>query len=143
VATSKEAADFDDKRIVQSCIDELAKYDRVITHFGDRCDLPLLRTRAIINKIVFPPYGSMKSTDVWKIAKNKLCISSNSQKTLAKVINGKTEKTSVESDIWLAAIRGKQKALNIVIEHCKCDVRDLERNAKALFKYVKPTATSI
>lgn len=143
VATSREAAAFEDKRIVASCIKELKNYDRVVTHFGDRCDLPLLRTRAIINNLDFPPYGSLVSTDLWKIAKAKLCISSNSQKILAKVINGSTEKTSVESDIWLDAIRGKQKALNTILDHCCRDVRDLERNAKALFKYVKLSGASI
>jgi hypothetical protein len=142
-ATPKEAAAFEDKRIVESCIARLRQFDRVITHFGDRCDLPLLRTRAIINGSDFPAYGALKSTDVWKIAKTKLCISSNSQKTLAKVINGKTEKTSVEAEIWLGAIRGNKKCLATIIDHCHRDVRDLERNAKALAKYVKLSSTSI
>jgi hypothetical protein len=132
-----------DKRVVESCIKELLKFDRIVTHYGDRCDLPLLRTRAIINRIEFPPYGVWKSTDLWKIAKVKLCISSNSQKVLAKTISGSTEKTNVESDIWLAAVRGEQRALNTIIDHCRRDVRDLERNAKALFKYVKLTSTSV
>lgn len=142
-ATPTEAAAFDDKRIVESCIAELLKYDRVVTHFGDRCDLPLLRTRAIINRSEFPAYGALKSTDVWKMAKTKLCLSSNGQKTVAKAISGKTEKTSVEAEIWLGAIRGNKKCLATIVDHCKRDVRDLERNAKALFKYVKLPSTSI
>lgn len=132
-----------DKRIVASCIKELKKYDRVITQYGDRADIPLLRTRALTNRLIFPSYGELFTTDLWKIAKNKLCLSSNSQKSISKLLFGKTEKTAVEGKIWLAAVRGDKKALDEIIDHCFRDVRDLERNAKKLLKFIKLTKRSI
>ncbi len=139
----KEVFSIQDKRIVASCIEELKKYDRVIHHYGDACDIPLLRTRAIEHKIAFPGYGQLMTTDLWKIAKSKLCLSSNSQKMISKLIYGKTEKTEVDPKIWLAAIRGNKKALGHILKHCEADVRDLERNAKGLLPFARRNNISI
>jgi hypothetical protein len=135
--------DNPDKRIVESCIKEMLKYDRIIHHYGNKCDIPLLRTRALINKVKFPAYGELVMTDLYEIAKNKLTLSSNSQKNISLALFGETEKTAVESRIWINAMRGDQKSLNIILDHCKADVRDLERNAKGLLPYVKKVNRSI
>lgn len=136
-------ADEPDKRIVASCIEELKKYDRVVTQYGDRADIPLLRTRALQHRLDFPPYGELVTTDLWKIAKVKLCLSSNSQKSISKLLYGKTEKTEVEARIWRRAMRGDTKAQKEILNHCICDVHDLEKNAKKLMPFIKLTKRSI
>ena len=132
-----------DKRIVESCITEIKKYDRLIHHFGDGCDIPLLRTRALIHGLDFPGHGEIYSTDLYKIAKNKLTLSSNSQRVISKVFTGKTEKTEVEGELWLAASRGDKEALDKILLHCQADVRDLERNARKLLPFIALTKRSI
>jgi len=132
-----------DKRIVKSCITELKKYDRVIHQYGDRADIPLLRTRALINKIPFFKHGELYTTDVWKIAKDKLTLSSNSQGSIAEALYGETEKTRVRASIWLAALQGNQKAFKEILKHCEADVRDLERNAEKLLPFIRLTKRSI
>jgi len=132
-----------DTRILETLINVLKRFDRVIHHYGDRADLPLIRTRALIQGIEFPGYGELFTTDLWKIAKSKFALSSNSQKNIAEAFLKKTEKTRVESKLWLAAIQGDKKALHFILEHCKADVRDLERNAKVLLPFVRLSKTSI
>jgi DNA polymerase elongation subunit (family B) len=132
-----------DKRIIKSCISRLLHFDRIITQYGDRADIPLLRTRALINRLPFPPHGRLFSTDVYKIAKDKLCLSSNSQKIISLSLHGKTEKTAVESKIWQAANRGHEPSLKKILRHCRADVRDLERNAISLLPFIKQTRRSI
>lgn len=143
VIKPKEITTTQDKRIVKSCIAEIRKYDRLCHQYGDRCDVPLIRTRALYHNLDFPAYGEIYTTDLWKIAKNKLVLSSNSQKVISKVLYGKTEKTEVESGIWIAASQGDKKALNKILKHCEADVRDLERNAKKLMPFVRLARCSI
>ena len=132
-----------DKRIITSCIQELSKYDRIVHHYGDACDLPLLRTRALYHGLEFPTYGQLKTEDVWKIAKAKLCLSSNSQKNLSYLLRGKSEKTEVIASIWLAAIRGDKKALDCILAHCKVDVRELTKNYVVLKDFIQKGNRSI
>lgn len=132
-----------DKRIVASCIEEIKKYDRIVHHYGKKADIPLLRTRAVINKLPFVERNTVWGTDLWKISKENFCLSSNSQKVISKTFRDKTEKTDVEPKIWMAATRGEQTAINKILAHCKADVKDLERNAKILLPFTKLTRTSI
>jgi hypothetical protein len=140
---SNEVSTIQDKRIVKSCIEEIKKYDRLVHQYGDRCDIPLIRTRALYHGIDFPKYGEIYTTDLWKIAKNKLVLSANSQRVISKVLYGNTEKTEVEAALWLAASQGDKKALKKILKHCQADVRDLERNAKKLMPFIRLGKTSI
>jgi len=79
-----------DTRILKSLINRLKKFNRVIHHYGDRADIPLIRTRAMIQGVEFPGHGELYTTDLWKIAKNKLALSSNSQKNIAETFLKKT-----------------------------------------------------
>jgi hypothetical protein len=143
VIKPQEVFTVQDKRIVTSCVKELSKYDRVVHQYGNHADIPLLRTRALAHGLDFPSYGEIATTDIYQIAKHKLCLSSNSQKMISKLLFGKTEKTEVDPKIWLAAVRGNKTALARILIHCKADVRDLERNAKKLMKYSRKSNISI
>jgi len=138
-----EVSTTQDKRIIKSCIAEIKKYDRLVHQYGDRADVPLIRTRALIQRLDFPKYGEIYSTDLWRIAKNKLTLSSNSQKMISKALYGKTEKTAVEAPLWLAASQGNKSALKKILTHCKADVRDLERNGAKLMPFIRLGKTSI
>jgi len=138
-----ELSTTQDKRIIGSCVAELSKYDRVVHHYGDKCDVPLLRTRALYHGIPFPSYGQLKSADVWRMAKTKLCLSSNSQKNLSRLLRKVSDKTAVVPEKWLAALRGDQKALTFILAHCKIDVKELTANYFALKEFVRQSSRSI
>jgi hypothetical protein len=136
-----------DKRLVESCVDKLVKFDRVFGHYSSRFDIPFLRTRALVHKLYFPGYGAMKQSDTWQMARKKLKIHSNRQDSVAQTLTQKSDKTRIHPDIWLKAQFGNKKdrkeALDYILEHCKIDVMELEENYLSLLPYVKPSSTSI
>jgi len=134
---------YEDKRIIQSCIDTMMKFDRVVTHYGTYFDIPFLRTRAVIHKLKFPEYGSLYHTDVWKMAKSKLCLHSNRQNIIAESLFGKTIKTRIDHSAWRGATMGNADAVNKVIKHCEYDVEELKNNFRVLLPFTVLNRTSI
>ncbi len=136
-----------DRRIVESAIDELVKYDRVYGHYSSRFDVPFLRTRALVHGLYFPGYGAMKQSDTWEMAKRKLKIHSNRQDSVSATLTKKSDKTKIHPDVWLKAQFGTNKerkaALKYILDHCMIDVTELEENYLKLLPYVKPSNTSI
>ena len=136
-----------DKRITESCIDELVKYDRVFGHYSTYFDIPFLRTRALVHKLWFPGYGVIKHTDVWMMARKKLKIHSNRQDSVSQTLTQKSDKTRIHPDVWLKAQFGTKKqrkeALKYILEHNLIDVTELEENYKTLLPYVNKTHSSI
>lgn len=145
-----------DARIVSSACDELRGCDRVITHYGTRFDIPFVRTRALYWKrkrdansyeFSFPGYGEVYHTDVWRIAKAKLCLHSNRQGAIGETILGYDEKTRIHPDIWLDMSYGnpkqRQAAIEYIIDHNVKDVSQLAGNFEALLPYVHLRRTSI
>src|SRR5580700_9917282 len=42
---------IEDQRIVKTCVEELLRYDKIVTYFGSGFDFPFLRARALITKV--------------------------------------------------------------------------------------------
>ena len=133
----------EDKRIVQSCIDAMREFDRIIGHFSTYFDIPYLRTRALIHKIPFPEHGELMHTDVWKMAKSKLCLHSNRQDVISESMRGKTVKTRIDNKAWRKSMLGDEKAIAEVLDHCERDVEDLVNNYNMLLPYYNETRSYI
>lgn len=136
-----------DERIVKSCVDELKKFNRVVGHYSTYFDIPFLRTRALHWEIDFPEYGSIYHTDVWKIARRKLCLHSNRQGSVAETILHQDIKTRIHPQIWLDIQFGsksqKEKAIKYIVDHNLKDVKQLEGNYLKLRKFVREGKNSI
>lgn len=133
----------EDKRLLQSCINAMKMYDRLVTHYGIKFDIPFLRTRALIQKLKFPERGSIYHTDVWRWARNSLCLHSNRQDVIAESLQGKTIKTRISHPAWRNAMMGNEKAAHLVLDHNKKDVIELRRNYLALLPFNRNTKASI
>lgn len=136
-----------DRRIVETCVDTMHRFDRVVGHYSTYFDIPFIRTRALAHGLDFPKPGVIYHTDVWKMARKALCLSSNRQDTVAETIIGKNIKTRVDFRYWTAAKYGspkeRRKALKYIVEHNLLDVEQLEANYLKLREYVRETRTSI
>jgi len=121
----------------------MRNFDRIVTHYGTYFDVPFLRTRAMIHNIDFPKYGELYHTDVWKIAKSKLCLHSNRQDIIAESLYGKTVKTRISHPDWRKAMMGNKEAVMNVLDHCQKDVQDLRRNYNSLLPYYNIIKSSI
>lgn len=145
-----------DKRIVESLVDTLWNYDRIITHYGNngRFDIPFIRARYLWLKArdmyegkPFPWYGMMWQSDVYSFARQKLKIASRRQGSVANVLQGKDIKTRIEKNYWLGVKYGepkiKRNAVKYIIEHNLKDVEQLEGNYLTLLPFVREVHTSI
>jgi uncharacterized protein YprB with RNaseH-like and TPR domain len=133
-----------DKRITSSLLEEMEKYDVLVTYYGTGFDIPFVRTRAVINGHEFPlDYGSNVHFDVYYVIRNKFKIRRNSLKIACEQLLGKTNKTDVNINVWKRARLGHQESLDYVLEHNKYDVIDTEALYKLAVNYRRNLNTSV
>ena len=133
----------EDKRVVSTCIDTMQTFDRVVGHYSTYFDIPFLRTRALIHGVAYPGVGELFHTDVWRMAKSKLCLHSNRQAVISESLYGKTDKTRISHPHWRQAMMGNEESCMEVLDHCQHDVTDLKKNYYTLLPYVRVTKSSI
>ena len=135
----------EDKRIIRSLVYTLERnnYSRVITHYGSRFDLPMIRTRAVICKEYFPGYGQLYQTDTWLILKNKFKLRRNTLENGCRQLVGSSRKDHLSLSIKHACLRGEKWALDIALNHCVNDVLDLKDLFINTNKFVRNTKSSI
>ncbi len=145
-----------DADLMETLIDELWKYDRLIVHYGKNgyFDIPFLRARylwLLSRKMYkgdrFPGYGEMYVTDTYTMAKPLLTISSKRQNVIANTILAKDVKTPIDRDYWMAIQYGNTKqrkeALDYIVEHNVHDCEQLDENYLTLLPYIKERKISI
>jgi hypothetical protein len=127
--TPEEAISRDDSRLVAILYELFEEADFVMAHNLLQFDLPLFKTRLIVN--FFPPAKTVKPIDTLQIAK-KLKFNSNRLNGLAQEL-GLTKK--VENDgmpLWLGCMRGEQKHLDKMQAYNEGDIVTLEQVYLAL-----------
>jgi uncharacterized protein YprB with RNaseH-like and TPR domain len=125
----------DDRQIVIDIAEELQKHAIIITHYGDRFDIPYMRAKMV--RWGLPPLPSMFGVDSWKIAKANFQVSSRRLKNLAQFFQV-GEKEGVEGGLWMeAAYNGSKEAMDEIVEHNVQDCRILEKLAALTFPYLK------
>lgn len=131
-----------DKRIVKSCIDEMLKYNIIVTYNGDWYDIPYLRAKAVHLGLEFPGFDMMPKVlrsnkvvwrvqptlyhwDLYQVVKRKIRLS---RRSLANVCDyfGIVGKTPLDKAVWRAAKYGDKKALDLILEHNVGDIVILE-----------------
>ena len=133
----------EDKRLVAQNIKDLSQFDRIVTYYGSRFDVPFLRARALSTGLDFPNYGTLKHTDLYFIIRGRVALSSKRLENACRVLLGDTNKTRIDSKYWRAGVRGDTKSLAYILDHNKKDVIDLERLYNKMVHFSKPTDTSI
>lgn len=115
-----------DKRITKSLLDEILKYDVVVTYYGTGFDIPFIRSRAFKHNIPFIPLGKVSHWDLYYQVRNKLKLSRSSLEVATKFL-GIQGKNHVEEGVWLLATYGDTKSLGYVLDHNVRDVVILEK----------------
>lgn len=141
--TKDELDKFEDKKLVADCIKDILKFDHIVTYYGARFDVPFLRTRALIDGLEFPFFGSVKHTDAYFMARNRLKLNSNRLENVARLLLGKANKTRLDETVWRKAGRGDSKSLGYVLDHNQKDVIETERVYKKLRDFVGVSGRSI
>ena len=133
----------EDKKLVRQCVEDLKGFDRIITYYGTGYDFPFVRTRAALHNIPFMSFGELWHDDVYYIIKSKFKLQRNRQENACRTILGRTLKTHVKPKIWRKALQGNKDSLNWILDHCKRDVKDLEKLHNKVITYKKRTDKSI
>ena len=139
----KAKAGDEDRKVVAQCIKDLQKFDRIVTYYGKRFDIPFIRTRASSCGLDFPSYGSLIHDDLYFVVRHRFRMSSNRLENACRVLLGDTNKTRIEGKYWRAAARGDEESLSYILDHNEKDVVDLERLYDHVLDFVRRQDTSI
>lgn len=132
-----------DKRIVIEMCEDIKKFDRIITYFGTKFDVPFMRARSIKWGADFPLYKAVKHTDVYYIVKHKLKLARNSLRVACEFFNIEAKEHRLDPEVWDNAITGDEKALDWVLLHNVEDVVCLETLYKKLDGHFQLTDRSV
>lgn len=132
-----------DSRLMENLIADVNKFDRVITYYGSRFDIPFCKTRAEKWGLDFPAYRDLWQTDVYDIAKRNLLLHSTRLEQVCKLMDIPAKGHKLEPDIWQKAQAGHKESLDWIFTHCQEDVTALEGAWKRLKKYTIPAKRSI
>jgi len=115
-----------DRNVVKQCVEDMRKFDRLTFHYGDRFNIPFLRTRAIFHGLDFPLYKEIKGTDTCSILWKKFKLHSNRLESACNFFGIPTKAHPIKQDIWITALGGNKKSLDYILTHCREDVSSLE-----------------
>jgi len=144
--TPKEIKDGSyDKRLMSDLCLDIKKFHRIITWCGYKFDIPFVRSRAMLHKLVdFPLYKEVYHTDAYQRAKVLIrTLHSKRLGVVASFFGIKAKEHPLNPTVWLRCLSGDQDALDFVNLHCREDVHSLEEVWKRLAPYQKLAKTSI
>ena len=109
---------FDTKLMGEMCSD-LRKFHRIVVHYGGdgRFDLPFVRTRSIKARADFPLFKEIYVSDLWRMCRNKLKLSSNRLETVCKFFGIESKTHPMNFDVWCKAMTGDAKSLDYIWQH--------------------------
>jgi len=131
-----------DKRLVEDCINDMYKFDKIITYYGTKFDIPFIRTRAMDWGIQFPEYNTLNHKDVYYMVRAKMCLHSNRLENACEIL-GIKGKTHIQREYWIKALTGDEESLNYILDHNEKDVIILEKLYHKIKVYVRDSNKSI
>ena len=140
---SHERNGREDRRLVEHCVRDMKRFDRIVTWYGTGFDLKFTRTRAVICDVPFPSYAELKHTDLYYLVRNRFKLTSNRLENACRALLGSTDKTHVDPNIWRMAGRGDKESIGYILEHNEFDVLDLEKIYHKVIGYGRKTDNSI
>jgi hypothetical protein len=133
----------EDKRVLQSLVNHMENFDRLIGHYSSRYDLPMIRTRAVMTDVWFPTYGAYVQTDGWRILRSKFKLRSNGLENSTRNLVGETRKDHFTQALMNGCVRGEKWAIDWAKKHCLQDVLDTRDLWYKINPYIKLANTSL
>lgn len=132
-----------DRRIVRELAQLLPEYDRIFTFYGAKFDIPFVRTRALVHKLKFPPYQSLRHTDLHPAVKNRMKLRSNRMEAACDTLGIESKGHRLNPAVWNRALSGHQKSLDYIVKHNVEDVLSLRQLHLRLKDYFSQGRCSI
>ena len=134
VLTPEEIKEENDARIMKDLWELINVADIIVTHNGNRFDIPRINSRFIINGL--SPTKPYFSVDTCQVAKKQFRFSSNKLDALAGYFNI-PHKLDTNFELWKRCLNGDIKALKYMLEYNKKDVKILEEIYLKLRPWIK------
>lgn len=112
-----------DEDIIREFVPLLDQADYIVAHNGIDFDIRVIRTRALLNRILMR-YDYVQH-DTKRISKKYFRFKDNSLNGIAFAL-GIGEKDKMQFSDWVDVMEGNSEALNKMVEYCKNDVALLE-----------------
>ncbi len=118
-------ANHSDKHLVKDVIAKLDEFDCIVGWYSSQFDWPFLYTRAFKHNLQLPKKDyrrdlCLSARGFGKLRNNKLA-------NWERYIFGETNKTFLDFQTWIEAIRGDKKSIDYIVHHCEMDVLSTER----------------
>lgn len=136
------SGEFDKRLMIELC-EHLRQFDRIVTYYGARFDIPFVRTRCIYHKIDFPLYKEVKHTDVYDIAKRKLNLHSKRLGVICDFFGIPAKGHGMKPAVWNRCCAGHLPSLKYVLVHNIEDVESLETLYHRIRDFAKINDTSM
>jgi len=125
-----------DKFMIEQFIEVLNEADIIVSHNGDKFDLPWIKTRAIYHNL--PMLVNYKQFDTLKVAKRKFNFNSNRLDYISEFL-GFGNKIKTEMSLWDDIVLRKCPiAMKKMIEYCDMDVELLSKIYDKLVYWENP-----
>ena len=142
--TKREITNYKfDKDLTKELADTIRGFDRIITYYGIRFDIPFIKTRCEKWGVDFPAYRDLWQTDLYFIAKANLLLHSTRLMHVCDLLGIPSKEHKLIPDIWMKAKSGHVPSLQWIFTHCQEDVVSLELAHDRLKKYTLPQRRSI
>lgn len=132
-----------DKYLLKDLVTDILKFDRIVTWYGAKFDIPFIRTRCLYHKIPFPVFGERMHTDAYLIAKHKLKMHSNRLGAVAPFLGIPAKGHPLNPEVWLKALSGHKEALRFILTHNIEDIVSLRDTWHRINHYIRLTKTSL
>lgn len=116
-----------DKALVRECVADIQRFDRLITFYGARYDIPFVRSRALYHRVPFPEYGSCYHTDIYFWVRNKMKLHGNRLQFACDFLQIPSKGHRLNGGMWTKALTGDKKSLDYILIHNKEDVVATEK----------------
>lgn len=123
-----------DRVLIQNFVNKLEEADVVVGHYYKRFDFKFLETRAAFHNLGrLPPVNVV---DTWEVSRSTFAVR-NSLANIAQLFNLAEQKGAMGKDVWRAANRHEEWAIDEMSEYCAQDVRTTEAVFNKLRVYAK------
>ena len=134
VLNPSEAISIDDSGLCLELWELIEQADILVYHNGLNFDLPLLKTRMILNGL--PPLRKVKSIDTLQMVK-EFKFNSNKLDSLCRQLDIGQKMQHYGISLWVDCMQGKQESLEHMLAYNKIDIELLEE----LYLAIRPYST--
>jgi len=136
MVTKREIRDKNDRRVIGSAVKEIEKYDRIVTWYGTKFDLPFVRSKSMKYGIEFPAYKDLYHTDLYYMCRSKMRLHSNRLQSFCEYLGIPAKEHRMTPELNEKCQAGDEEALGVILLHCEEDVNSTGEAFNRLLRHM-------